>query len=282
MPSLGGFDQNGQFPDGLNKRDRYYNQQSVPVVSQHRGIDHADYRISSGRKYAAPANKNYQTFNDDDSKLLNQQQEDGERHGEDSEELSEYPGEEMGSSMSEVQEMGKTSQMSPTKSSPLKDSDFEHTRTEQIRNFMDQAQPGGSMLESQSQMGSSTFIDNRKMVPQSNPMQQDAFTEEKEGGQHEDPYGQGHYSGNNYSGALKDNLQHQSPQHLNYQRDSESSPELSGTNQMSSNSRNYASSSLADTPASPPKARDVADEQQLLTNLNINAQKITQQLNQMQ
>lgn len=70
----------------------------------------------------------------------------------------------MGSSMSEVQEMGKTSQMSPTKSSPLKDSDFEHTRTEQIRNFMDQAQPGGSMLESQSQMGSSTFIDNRKMA----------------------------------------------------------------------------------------------------------------------
>ena len=77
--------------------------------------------------------------------------------------------------------------------------------------------------------------------------------EEKEGGQHEDAYGQGHYSGNNYSGALQDNLQHQSPQHLNYQRDSESSPELSGTNQMSSNSRNYASSSLADTPASPQK-----------------------------
>lgn len=51
---------------------------------------------------------------------------------------------------------------------------------------------------------------------------------------------------------------------------------------MSSNSRNYASSSLADTPASPQKEENTADEHQLLTDLNINAQKITQQLNQMQ
>ena len=54
-----------------------------------------------------------------------------------SEELSDYPGEEMGSSMAGGEdEMG---QATPSGSSPMKDSDFEHTRTEQIRNFMDQA-----------------------------------------------------------------------------------------------------------------------------------------------
>jgi len=53
-----------------------------------------------------------------------------------SEELSDYPGEEMGSSLGDDGEMD---QATPSRSSPMKDSDFEHTRTEQMRNFMDQA-----------------------------------------------------------------------------------------------------------------------------------------------
>ena len=117
---------------------------------------------------------------------------------------------------------------------------------------MDQAQPGGSMLESNSHMGSSTFVDNRKMaqpvmnaVPESHP-----GTDEKEGGSNEDPYGS-KFSLNNYKGLKEE--QNYKPNQAPYQHVSESSPELSGTNQLSADSRNYASSSLADSP-SPERA----------------------------
>lgn len=124
---------------------------------------------------------------------------------------------------------------------------------------MDQAQPG-SLLESGGQMGSSTFIENRKISqpPGTAPgaSQHTGDTNEKEGGSNEDPYGS-KYSMNNYGG-----LQEVPPRNqVEYKNISESSPELSGSNALSA-SRHYASSSLQDSPDSPEKGGQ--NEQELL------------------
>lgn len=121
------------------------------------------------------------------------------------------------------------------------------------------------MLESQGNMGSSTFIDNRKMAPPGGVLsgESQGGTDEKEGGSHEDPRASA-YSLNNY-GALQPDARRQ----VQYQHASESSPELSGTNQLSADSRHYASSSLQDSPESHP--RGAANEKELLQDLNVNA-----------
>jgi hypothetical protein len=131
---------------------------------------------------------------------------------------------------------------------------------------MDQAQPAGSMLESHGNMGSSTFIDNRRLAPQGGMLsgESQGGTDEKEGGSHEDPRAST-YSLNNY-GALQ---QPGARRQAQYQHVSESSPELSGTNQLTPDSRAYASSSLQDSPESHP--RGAANEKELLQDLNINA-----------
>lgn len=140
------------------------------------------------------------------------------------------------------------------------------------------------MLESASHMGSSTYVDNRKMGQQqmSGMPESHHGTDEKEGGSNEDPYAS-KCSLNNYNG-LKEQRDYTPTNQEPYQHISESSPELSGTNQLSADSRNYASSSLADSP-SPTRAGAGAyadNEEQLLQNLNTNASKINAKLSQMQ
>jgi len=124
------------------------------------------------------------------------------------------------------------------------------------------------MLDSQGNMGSSTFIDNRKMAPPGAILagESQGGTDEKEGGSYEDQ------RASTYSLNKHGALQHGQPDsrhQLQYQHPSESSPELSGTNQLSASSRQYASSSLQDSPESHP--RGAANEKDLLQNLNVNA-----------
>ena len=150
----------------------------------------------------------------------------------------------------------------------MKDSDFEHTRTDQMRNFMDQAQPAGNMLDSQGNMGSSTCVDNRRMAPPGaiHAGESQGGTDDKEGGSYEDQRAST-YSLNQHGAQQRG--QQDSPQHLKYAHGTESSPELSGTNQLSASSRQYASSSLQDSPESHP--RGPANQNDLLQNLNVNA-----------
>jgi hypothetical protein len=124
------------------------------------------------------------------------------------------------------------------------------------------------MLDSQGNMGSSTFVDNRKMAPPGAILGggSQGGTDEKEGGSYEDQ--RASTCSLNKHGAQQRGQQ-ESQHQLQYAHPSESSPELSGTNQLSASSRHYASSSLQDSPESHP--RGPANENDLLQNLNVNA-----------
>ena len=124
------------------------------------------------------------------------------------------------------------------------------------------------MLDSQGNMGSSTFIDNRKMAQPGaiRAGESQGGTDEKEGGSYEDQ------RASTYSlddPGAQQRGQPDSRRQVQYQHPSESSPELSGTNQLSASSRQYASSSLQDSPESHP--RGAGKEQDLLQDLNVNA-----------
>ena len=176
-----------------------------------------DYRISSGRKHAEQPpqqQRNYQTFSQNES---GGQQRQGDPYHMDSEELSEYPGEQM--DYGEGDEG--TSQISPTQTSPdpemrgqLQDgaSDLQDTKTENLRDFMEQARPGDAMLSSQgvSMNGhsqSSVYNGQRRVNlplsqntggPDSQPPVDSGSgdrTDEKEGGQPEPRAGQNSYAG---------------------------------------------------------------------------------------
>lgn len=72
-------------------------------------------------------------------------------NGEDSE-LSDYPGEDedLGEEM-EDGDFGETGQISPTQTTPEKESDYENNKSENIRQFMDQAQPGSMHIQNMGQ-----------------------------------------------------------------------------------------------------------------------------------
>lgn len=104
----------------------------------------------------APPQKYYQTFNEDEHSIQNEQCIDQQEYqmdhhpqmgDEEDSELSEYPGE--GEDLMEEMEgdFGETGQISPTQTSPEKESDFENNRSENLRNFMNQAQPAGIINE---------------------------------------------------------------------------------------------------------------------------------------
>lgn len=87
--------------------------------------------------------------------MINQQRAAGEMDDEQSE--SEYQGE-----GEDMDDDGETSQMSPTQESPDRESDLEHTKTENLRNFVHQVQPAGSMNNSQLEKSSNfAGVDHR-------------------------------------------------------------------------------------------------------------------------
>ena len=94
--------------------------------------------------------------------------------GEDDSELSDYPGEEEDLNDGEEIEgdFGETGQISPTQTSPDRESDFMHNKSENMRNFMNQAQPAGPMDD-----GSQI-----EMQQQMYPDQSHENTNDKEGG----------------------------------------------------------------------------------------------------
>lgn len=75
---------------------------------------------------------------------------------------SEYQGEGEGEDMDDD---GETSQMSPTQESPDRESDLEHTKTENLRNFVHQVQPAGSMNNSQLEKSSNFAGMDHRMQP---------------------------------------------------------------------------------------------------------------------
>lgn len=159
----------------------------------------------------------------------------------DDSDLSDYPGE--GEDLGEDMEgdFGETGQISPTQTSPERDSDYEHNRTDNIRNFMNQAQPAGG-----------------EHYPHSN---REEITEDKEGGsldeltQNENPY---------------NNMTESSPEISKTDAD-QPSAYLDG---------DEPTSSFQDTPMSSMQGGDLNDVN-TIQSLNNKAQQIQNHLEQM-
>lgn len=186
-------------------------------------------------------------------------------------ELSDYPGEEDMDGMDDMDmadgedagedggeemdgDLGETGQISPTQTSPDRESD-DNNKSENIRNFMHQAQPAAGIMDPSPQMQVHRVQDSNDP------------THEKEGGSVEDP----------------------SSRPNPYANDTESSPEITRTDAEPSayiDGEEGFTSSLQDTPLSPDMDQNQQDlnnldDPNLIQNLNKKAQQITDHLMKM-
>ena len=87
----------------------------------------------------------------------------------------------------EMDDFGETNQISPTQTSPDRESDIENNKSENIRNFMQHAQPAANMMNSNmnSDMQNPRMMDQQNFYPGHNMSQHqddNSNTNEKEGG----------------------------------------------------------------------------------------------------